>query len=471
MPTEPATARPLPATALSDLRERLRGGVVEPADAGYAATYRVWNGARQRRPRVIVLPSTTSDVQLAVRFAREHRLTLAVRSTGFSPAGESTCDDGMVIDLRRMRQVRVDAPRERVVVQAGARWGDVDVATQRVGQVVPGAAMAALGVAGSTLSGGAGHLRRVYGLACDNLTAATVVGADGRSVVTGGDERPELLWGLRGGGSNFGVATSLTFRLRPLPEPVLSGTVFFPADHAAPLLAFYREWTRRLREDVSTGLSFFGRAHSAALTELIGLVPDVPLIGVTVVCAGHPAEAQRLIRPLREAGPVLRDVVTARPYALYQSLSDGVHPYGEHAAMDSGYLDELDDDVVAALLERFEQMSPSACELHVRLMGGAVGRVARMSTAVPNRGARFVYSALARWTAPDDEAAQRGWVTGTAQRLGPIQMGGPQVGLRTTAASSVEAYGAERYLRLAALKRRYDPDNVFTLNQNVAPLV
>ena len=272
--------------------------------------------------------------------------------------------------------------------------------------------MAGLGVAGSTLSGGFGNLRRAYGLACDNLVSADVVGADGVTVVTSGDEHPELLWGLRGGGGNFGVVTSMTFRLRPLPEPVLSGTVFFAAEHTAPLLRFYREWTRHLREDITTGVLFLGAGHTPELAAVIGLSPAVPVVGVTVVCAGSPREAQALVKPLRQAAPVLLDLINVLPYAMVQRLPDAAYPHGMSAVMDSGYLDEIDDDVIAALGDRHSDMAPGACELHLQHMGGAVGRVARMSTAVPNRNARYFFSALARWGAP----AGRGGASRVARR-------------------------------------------------------
>ncbi len=472
MLTEPEhRARPAPATALAALREQVTGTVAEPGSAAYERVVPVWNHARQGRPGAIVLAAGVRDVAHTVRFAREHGLRLAVRGGGYSPAGHGTCDGGLVLDLRHLQRVRVDMARHQVVVGAGARWGDVDVATQRVGQAVPGAGLANIGVAGSTLSGGFGYLRRAYGLACDNLTAASVVSAEGEVLTASGDERPELLWGLRGGGGNFGVATSLTFRLRPLPEPVLSGMIFFPADVAPRLLRFYRDWTSRLREDVTSTLSFLGRAHSPALVELIGLVPSVPVVAVTVVCAGHPVEAEDLLRPLREAGPVLRDIIGPRPYAAFQAMGDPMYPHGLDAMADSGFLDDLADDVLDALVERFAAMPGGACELHLQHMGGAVGRVAHMSTAVPNRDAGYLYSALARWSMPDDEPARREWLVGTGDRLRPLQTGGPHVGLRTAAVSSVQAYGAERYLRLAALKRRFDPDNVFAANQNVRPLI
>jgi FAD/FMN-containing dehydrogenase len=472
MSSEPAgPARPVSSGSLAALRGRVHGPVFVPGDDGYAPASIVWNREYQRRPAVIVSAATSTDVQATVRFARQSALPLAVRSGGYSPAGQSTCEGGVVLDLRGLRRVTLDPRRQRVIVQGGARWGDVDVATQRFGQVVPGAAVAGIGVAGSTLGGSWGHLRRLYGLACDNLLEADLIGADGEPLTTSGDERPELLWGLRGGGGNFGVATSMTFRLRPLPQPVLSGTVFYPAEHAAALLRFYRDWTAALREDVTTGIIFLGRNHAPELSAVLGLDPAAPVVGVTALCAGDPDEARALLAPMRSAGPVLRDLVDVVPYPAVQSQPDSAYPPGRHAVMDSGYLDTLDDDLIEALLARHAGMDDAACELHLQHMGGAVGRVARMSTAVPNRNARYFFSALARWNAPGLGVAPRDWLAGTGEALRAFTVGGPNVGMRSAGMSSIEAYGAERYLRLAALKRRYDPDNVFAINQNVTPLV
>ncbi len=471
MPSDPGDPdRPVPAGALATLREKVRGTVIVPGDDAYAQAHAVWNRDRQGRPAVIIAAGSAADAQHAVRFARAQSLTFTVRGGGYSPAGLSSCDGGVVLDLRGLRRVRVDPVRHRVVVDAGATWGDVDVATQRFGQVVPGTAMGGIGVAGSTLGGGFGNLRRAYGLACDNMVRADVVGADGERIATSGDEHPELLWGLRGGGGNFGVVTSLAFRLRPLPEPVLAGTLFFAAQHTRSLLRFYRDWTRHLRDDVTTGVVFSG-AGPPQLGEVSGLVPPVPVVGVSVVCAGHPAQAQALIGPLRAAAPVVRDLINVLPYAVVQAMPDALYPHGLSAVMDSGYLDDIDDDVIDALCERHAQMPEGSCELHLQHMGGAVGRVARMSTAVPNRNARYFFTALARWDKPPDEDAHRDWLSHTSDRFQPMRVGGPNAGMRSAAMSSIDAYGAERYLRLAALKRRFDPENVFTVNQNVTPLV
>ena len=318
-----------------------------------------------------------------------------------------------MLDLRGLRRVRVDPVRHRVRRAARRALGRRRPrhAALRAGRPRHGHGRARASPARRS-SGGFGNLRRAYGLACDNLVSADVVGADGVTVVTSGDEHPELLWGLRGGGGNFGVVTSMTFRLRPLPEPVLSGTVFFAAEHTAPLLRFYREWTRHLRDDVTTGVLFLGAGHTPELAAVIGAQSRGAGRGCHRRLRGQPAEAQALVRPLRQAAPVLLDLINVLPYADGAAAPDSAYPAGMSAVMDSGYLDEIDDDVIAALGDRHSDMAPGACELHLQHMGGAVGRVARMSTAVPNRNARYFFSALARWGAPPDEATHRAWLDG-----------------------------------------------------------
>jgi FAD/FMN-containing dehydrogenase len=461
--------RVVPTRALVALRARVGGSVICPDDDEYAALSAVWNRDVQRRPAVVVRCIRSDDVAAAIEFARAAKLPLAIRGGGLSPAGMSTCD-GVVLDMRQMHNVSVDPLGRTAVVAAGASWGAVDVATQRFGYAIPGVPVSYIGVAGSTMGGGFGYLRRAYGLACDSLVGADLVTAEGRLVTTSGDMHPELLWGLRGGGGNFGVVTSLRFRLLPLPEPVLSGSVIYRADHASALLGFYRDYTAQLRDDVTTKLSLFSAAHSPATAQALGLAPAVPVIAITAACVGHPDDSERLVRPIRDAAPVLRDRIAAQPYARLQASPDSAYSPGRYAAVTSCYVDELYDDLIAGLSEAHAAMPYGSCEVHVHHMGGAVGRVAWMSTAVPNRAARYLISVMARWDLPGDEAANRDWLEATEKTIRTFGVGGPHIGLQSAPTSSVEAYGAERYLRLAALKRRFDPDNVFAGNQNVAPL-
>jgi FAD/FMN-containing dehydrogenase len=461
---------PPPKAALRALRDAVSGAVIVRGDDAFPAAVRVWNGARQGRPAVVVACADAADVAAAVRFAHEAGLPLAARGGGYAPSGASSCPDGVVVDTRRLRMVDVDRATRTAVVGAGTTWGDVDPVTQRVGMVVPGLPLSGIGVAGSTIGGGYGHLRRAYGLACDNLLSAELITAEGASVVATGDRNSDLLWGLRGGGGNFGVLTSLTFRLSPLPDPVMCGALIFSAERAGELLRFYRDYTATLRDDVSTRFVLIGEGHSTVVADTIGAPRPGPLVAISIACVGHPAEAAALVRPLRQAGPALLDLLTVRPYTLLQAGAGPAYPAGIPALVGSHFLGALDDDVIAAICESFEAMPANSCDIHIDHMGGKVGRVAQMSTAAPNRGAPYLVSTMARWPAGAEGAAHRTWHEATEARVDKHAVGGPYVGMTSARVSSEQVYGRERYVRLAALKRRYDPDNLFTGNQNVTPL-
>ncbi|HKC26421.1 MAG TPA: FAD-binding oxidoreductase [Jatrophihabitans sp.] len=451
------------------LRARVDGQVLRPGDRDYEEAGQIWNGARQTRPAVVVRCTRTADVMAALDFARSAGLPIAVRGGGYSPGGLSSCD-GLVIDLRPMRSVTVDPLANVAVVAAGTTWGALDAATQRFGYAIPGVPGSHIGVAGSTIGGGFGHLRRAYGLACDNLIGANLVTAQGELLASSGDLNPELLWGLRGGGGNFGVVTSLRFRLRPLPEPVLSGPVVFGASHAGALLRFYRDYTAKLREDITTRLALLSAPRVPGAPRAGHPVRAVPVVAIAAACVGHPIDSERLVSPIRSAAPVLVDRLVAQPYVRLQAAADEVYPPGRGAAVDSWYVDELDDALIDGLRDAHTAMPRGSFEIQVLHMGGAVGRVPRMSTAVPNRAARYLVVAMTRWDDPNDAPAAQDWLRSVDELVQGFAVGGPHVGLHTRDASSVDAYGAERYLRLAALKRRYDPDNVFACNQNVLPL-
>jgi FAD/FMN-containing dehydrogenase len=454
---------------LAALRTRVHGPIVCPDDADYAEVSKIWNRAAQRRPAVIVRCTRSADVVAAIDFARSADLPIAVRGGGHSPAGMSSCH-GVVIDTRMMRSVSVDPLGRVALVAAGATWGAVDAATQRYGYAIPGVPVSGIGVAGSTLTGGFGLLRRAYGLACDNLIGADLVTAEGSLITTTGDMHPELLWGLRGGGGNFGVVTALRFRILPLPELVLSGPVVYPAAQATTVLHFYREYTACLREDVTTRLVMLSEPIFPRVARNLGPLPSVPLAAISVACVGHPADSARLVKPIRDAAPALADRIGPQSYAALQASPDDAYRPGRFAAVTSCYVDALDDELITALCASHAAMPRGTYEIHVHHMGGAVGRVARMSTAVPNRAAGYLITQLACWDDPADQEASRQWLDTCADRLRRFAVGGPHVGLESSPASSVDTYGAERYLRLAALKRRLDPDNVFTGNQNVVPL-
>jgi FAD/FMN-containing dehydrogenase len=459
--TEPR--RPVPPAALDALRGRLTGVALTPGDPGFAAAARIWNPAAAARPLVIVQCASGADVAAALRFAREQELPVAVRAGGRHPAGYGS-GPGLVLDLRPMAQVHVDPLGRTALVGGGATWGAVDAATAGVGATVPGVPVAAVGVAGSTLDGGFGLLARAYGLACDNLVGADLVLADGSRITTSGDQHPELLWGLRGGGGNFGVVTALRFRIRPAPRRVFGGTVLYRAGAATAVLRRLRDAGTQLPVEVGTRVSLYSAASPAVGSRFPGPAAAAPTVAVTVL---GPAAA---VAPLVAAAMPLAGNLAERAYPKALAELDDGYPAGDGAATGSWFVPGLPDPLVAALVEAHAAMSGVLAELHVHHLGGAVARVGAMSTAVPYRGAPFQVNAHVRGRGPAGEEAGRRWLADTGRRLAPLARGGPHPGLAPAGIRSADLYGADRYLRLAALKQRFDPDNVFAGNQNVAPL-
>jgi FAD/FMN-containing dehydrogenase len=450
------------------LRRRVRGEVVSRADAGYDEARHVWNGVIDRRPSAIVRCVATDDVVEAVRFARERGLAIAVRGGGHHVAGTGTVDDGLVIDLGAMRGVRVDPDARIAVVAGGATLGDVDRATQAHGLATPLGVVSETGVGGLTLSGGIGWLRRAHGLSCDNLVAAEVVTAEGEVVRTSDDERPGLLWGLRGGGGNFGVVTSFTFALHPVGPDVALAFTLFPGARAAEVLEGCAAALDDLGEGVAP-LAFLGRVPAdEAFPEAIHGEPFVAVMAV------HPAVAEvgaAALAPLRSIAEPLADLSDTMPYVEAQSALDEEYPSGRRYYWKSTELADL--GAAVEVLERHAAAAPSDLStVDVWFHGGAMAAVAPDATAYGDRSAPILIGVEANWETAADDERNIAWARALVDDLAPYSTGrtylnfpgfheDPDRQLRST-------YGSN-YERLAALKAAYDPDNVFRLNQNVPP--
>ena len=451
---------------LQELREALRGDVVTPSDPGYAEASQVWNGAHdERRPAVIVRCRGAADVIAAVGFARGNNLPIAVRGGGHSIAGYSTVDDGLVIDLEPMADVRVDAQARRATVGPGAVWADVDHETQAHGLATTGGLVSTTGVAGFTLGGGIGWTMRSFGLACDNLAAADVVTADGRLVRASADENPELLWGLRGGGGNFGVVTRFELDLHPVGPTVYAGPIFYPADAAPALLHRFRDWAGDA-PDAITGLVNLTTAPP------LPVIPEewhgrkvVAFIGLST---GPVDEGESLVRPLREVAEPIADLCGPMPYEMMQSLIDPLWPKGLHAYFKATNLNRLDDGLIERLCAAHLAAPGPQCEIHVHQMGGAIARVPDSGTAFPERGMPYVLNAVTGWNEPATGPAHAEWSRSVVDTAADASTGRAYVNFLGDAdGAAEEAYGEATYARLAALKREYDPTNVFRRNHNV----
>jgi len=440
--------------------EAFAGEVILSRDAGYDAARAVWNGMIDRRPALIVRPTGAADVMTAVRFARTEELPIAVRSGGHSIPGFSTCDDGIVIDLSRLRGVRVDPERRVAQVSGGSLLGDLDHEAQAFGLVCPVGVISHTGAAGLTLGGGMGRLQRKFGLTIDNLLAADVVTADGRLVRAGDDANPDLLWGLRGAGANFGIATSLEYRLHPLDRVITHGAVLHPVDRVNELAALYRDAVENGPDEL--WLSF-------------GLGVDEarePVAYVGALHSGSLVDADRDLAELRAFGPPAAGSFDAKPYLSTQTMNDEAMRWGHRFYMKSAFLPNLPDEVVDRLVAHLSNLPDGAeGEFSVWSMGRAVAAVPEDATAYTGREAAFWLAAEILW---NDEALDdrcREWARAALADVQPFAITGRYVNDVTEAGGDVArtVYGDVKYERLRDLKRAWDPDNVFRLNQNIEP--
>jgi FAD/FMN-containing dehydrogenase len=464
--TETVT-RALGDATVQELREAIHGQVFRPGDDGYLETSRVWNGAYDdQRPALIVRCSGTADVVAAVGFARSNDLQMAVRGGGHSIAGFSTCDGGLVIDLSEMRSVRVDPRARRAEVGGGATWADVDHDAQAHALATTGGLVSSTGVAGFTLGGGIGWLMRKCGLACDNLVGADVVTADGRLVRASGDENSDLLWGLRGGGGNFGVVTRFEFELHPVGPIVYAGPIFFPAEHDLELTRRFRDWAPSVPDDITAALNLTAAPPLPVIPERWH---GEKVIALIVVSAGPAEEAEEQVRAFREAAQPVADLLGPMPYTAMQTLLDPLWQKGTHAYFKASNLRQLDDALIERLHERHLSTPGPQCEIHIHQMGGAVARVGDGDTAFPERSMPFVLNAVTGWHGADGAAAHTAWARGVIETAASASTGRAYVNFLGDPGSAESSYGAETYARLRALKSKYDPTNVFRLNHNIEP--
>lgn len=454
--------------AFADLESRVRGQLIRPQDSAYEAERRVYNGMIDRYPRLIVRCADTADVVAAVNVARDTGLRPAVRGGGHNVAGFGTCDDGLVIDLGPMNGVWIDADRRRVLVQAGCTWGDVDHATHAVGMATPGGLVSTTGVAGLTLGGGIGHLSRKHGLSCDNLISAQVVTADGRVLTASSDENPDLFWGLRGGGGNFGVVTSFEFQLHPV-STVLGGPIFYSLEQRGEALRFYRDFMAAAPEELGAFFAFLKVPPASAFPAHLH---HQPVCGIVCCYAGSLETGEEVVRPLLEFGPPLFAHVGRVPFPVLQSAFDPVVPPGLHHYWKADFIRDLSDDVIAAHVEHGPRIPTVQSTLHIYPTDGAVQRVGAEDTAYSHRDAKFVHIIAATSPDPADMPQGMEWARRYWQALHPHSTGGAYVNfLMDEGPDPVRLSYGQNFARLVALKNKYDPTNLFRLNQNIKPTV
>ncbi|MFL5850046.1 MAG: FAD-binding oxidoreductase [Solirubrobacteraceae bacterium] len=452
---------------VQELRESVRGEIVTPEDSGYTEASKVWNGLHDgRRPAMVIRCQGVADVIAAVGFARGNDLPIAVRGGGHSVAGFSIVDDGVVIDLGPMSGVRVDPQARRATVGGGAVWADVDHETQAHGLATTGGLVSTTGVAGFTLGGGIGWTMRKFGLACDNLAAADVVTSYGELVHTSETENPELLWGLRGGGGNFGIVTQFELDLHPLGPMVYAGPIFYPAAAAGDLLRAFRDWAGDAPDEITAVVNLTTAPPLPVIPEEWHGKKVAALIAAS---AGPVDEGEGLVRALREVAEPIADLLGPMPYKGIQTLIDPLWPKGIQSYFKSANLGRLDDELVDALCAIHMAAPGPQCEIHVHQMGGAVARVGEDATAFPERSMPYVLNAVTGWQDPAATEAHRDWARGVVASASAASTGRAYGNFLGDADAARTSYGEETYARLAALKRQYDPTNALRLNQNIEP--
>jgi FAD/FMN-containing dehydrogenase len=437
------------------------GEVLRPGDKAYDETRRVHNGMVDKRPALIARCLGVADVVAAVNFAREKRLELSVRGGGHSVAGRAVCDGGMMVDLAGQKGVHVDLGSRTARAEGGVTWGEFNRETQLHGLATTGGVISTTGIAGLTLGGGLGYLMGKYGLTVDNLLSAQVVTADGEVVTASPDEHQDLFWGVRGGGGNFGVVTSFEYRLHPVGPELAGGLIAFPFEAAGEALRFYREVTASLPDElvVLAGLVFSPDGSGARLAAIIPCH------------CGSLAEGLTAMAPLRAFGSPALDTLGPTTYQSINSMLDAAYPKGALNYWKSGFLRDLSDDAIDTLVERFSRCPSPMSSLFLEHFHGAATRVKQDATAFPYRRPGYNLSVLAQWLDPGESDANIAWTRETYSAVEPHFAGEAYVnylGDDTPAASVREAYGSN-FERLRAVKRRYDPKNLFHLNQNIPP--
>ncbi len=451
------------------LQSSLQGQVLAPGDPNYDSARKVWNGQIDRHPALIARCSGPADVIAAVRFAREHDLLAAVRGGGHSVAGHAVCDDGIVIDLSPMTGARVDPLAATVRLQGGCLNEHLDRESQVFALATTGGFVSHTGISGLTLGGGIGHLMRKFGLSVDNLLSCDVVTANGELLVTSEQDHPDLFWGLRGGGGNFGAVTSLQFRLHPLGPVVLAGMVIWAMEDAPDVLGL-------LRELAAEGPDELGIMAILRLAPPLPVIPEElhgrPIVALAVCYAGPVPEGERVIERIRRFKTPALDLVAPKPYVAYQKMFDPAVPHGLHYYWKSHKLPPLTDDLAGVIAEHASTITSPLTSIPIFTLGGAVARVAPDAMAYPHRDAAHDINIVGAWRPEDPEPERHiAWVRQFFAALEPHSRG---VYVNFTSDDAGErirdaAYGREAWNRLVALKSKYDPTNFFRCNANIPP--
>ena len=447
----------MPSMDIQSFKSTFHGELLEPADAGYDEARRIWNASINKHPRIIARCSGVADVVAAINFGRANDLLTAVRGGGHNVGGRALCDDGIVIDLSRMRSIYVDPAKQTVRVQGGTMLGDLDRETHVFGLAVPSGIVAKTGIAGLTLGGGVGFLLRKYGMSIDNLLSCQLVTADSRVLTASSSENEDLFWALRGGGGNFGVVTSFEFQAHSV-HTVFGGLLLYPRNAAVDVIRRFRDYMQSAPDELT--------AYAALLH-----APDgAPVVGLIPCYCGDLADAERVLQPLRGFGRPFVDAIQPLPFPAMQSLLGPSFPDGNQNYWKSTLQRELSDDAILAIVEHGNRMISPLSAIVIEYYGGAAGRVPNDATAFPHRDLPWDILFIAQWTDAAETTAHRNWARSGEDTLRPFSANAHLLSALDVEVEEVinTAFGPN-LSRLAVIKRKYDPTNFFRVNHNIKP--
>ncbi len=454
-------------SSINDLKTSLRGTVIQAGDAGYDDAREVYNAMIDRKPRLIVRCADVADVIRAVNFSREHQLLLAIRSGGHNAGGLGICDDGLVIDLAPIKYTRVDPAARTVIAGAGCTWGDVDHATHAFGLATPSGVVSTTGVGGLTLGGGIGHLTRKCGLTIDNLLSADVVLADGRFVIANADENPDLFWAIRGGGGNFGVITSFTFKLHAV-DVIYGGPMLYELNEAADVMKWYREFITTAPNELNGFVVFMTVPPGPPFPEPLHMKK---MCGIVWAYAGDLTRAEEMFKPIRAFKKAALDLVGPLPHPALQSMFDALYPPGLQWYWRADFVNELSDQAIAENI-RFAHTLPSMLSsMHLYPINGVAARVSKQDTAWSYRDATWAQVIVGVDPDPANNEKIISWTKDYYDAVHPYSAGGAYVNfmMDDEGEDRVKATYGDNYERLVAIKNKYDPQNLFRVNQNIKP--
>ncbi|GAA3970639.1 FAD-binding oxidoreductase [Allohahella marinimesophila] len=453
--------------AIDTFRGELGGPVFEPTDDGYNEARQIWNAMIDRKPALIARCLSADDVVAAVNFGREQSMLISVRGGGHNIAGNAVCDDGLMIDLSYMKDIDINVENQRAYVGPGCRLADFDAAAQAHGLATPLGINSTTGVAGLTLGGGFGWLSRKFGMTVDNLISVDMVTADGRQRHASATENADLFWGTRGGDGNFGIVTRFEFKLHPVGPELLSGLIVFPFDQARAVLTQFARFTENMPDELNVWLVM---RQAPPLPFLPESVHGKRIVALAICYAGDPEEGEKLIAPLRSFGDAHGEHVGVQPYVDWQQAFDPLLADGARNYWKSHNFVKLTDDVIRVALEYGEKLASPHCEIFIASIGGQTGRVAEDAMAYSSRDANYVMNVHGRWDTSGEDDHCRQWARAFFEAAKPYASGGAYINfLSNDETDRVEfAYGAA-YKRLVEIKQKYDPENLFRVNQNIRP--